>query len=114
MAGSCEICGIGPIPSPCMIVCWDDCRVCEVSFQSQMTKMVIDTDAWKAGKAPQFDASKKVQFCCNGVTAEQIADFVNKVYPAGRYRSSKADSVISETMSGTLDEIMQKLGFERE
>ena len=113
MAGSCEICGIGPIPSPCIIICWDDCRVCEVSFSSRVTKVVVDSEAWKAGKAPQFDASKEIHFCCNGVTSAQVADFVNQVYPAGNYRSLKAEGMLSETADGKLDDIMRKLGLER-
>jgi hypothetical protein len=108
------MCGIGPIPSPCIIICYDDCAVCYVDFPSRRSKAFVDLDSevLNGVKPPKLDASTKLQFCCNGASLERIAEFLNKVHPAAKVQPPKVYATVSETMSGTLGEIVKKLGLE--
>jgi hypothetical protein len=111
---SCELCGIGPIPSPCGIICTTDCSTCWVDAAAMRNKIVLDigSDVFKSGKPPQLTSSTAVRFCCNELTSGQIADFLNKVYSDARIKRSADEKKISKTVTGTLAEILKQLGLE--
>jgi len=111
---SCELCGIGPIDSPCAIICTTDCSTCWVDAPVMRDKIVVDmgSDVFKSGKRLQLTSSTAVRFCCNEVTSGQIADFLNKIYSDARIKPSADDKTISKTVSGTLAEILKQLGLE--
>ena len=111
---SCEMCGIGPIPSPCGIICTTDCSTCWVDAPVMRDKIVVDiaTDVFKSGKRPQLTSSTSVRFCCHEMTSAQIADFLNKIYADARIKRSADDKTISKTVTGTLAEILKQLGLE--
>jgi hypothetical protein len=85
-----------------------------VDFPSKRRKAFVDLDSevLKGAKPPKLDASTKLEFCCNGVSLGRIAEFLNKVHPAAKVQVPKGDATVSETMAGTLGEIVKKLGLE--
>ena len=111
----CELCDIGPLDPPCAIICEEDCSTCWVDAAPMRNKVVLDmsSDAFKTGSRPQLTGSKRVRFCCEDMTSQQLVAFLNKAYPDARVRSSGADDrKISKEVAGTLADILKEVGLE--
>jgi hypothetical protein len=110
---SCELCGIGPLSSPCAIICTTDCSTCWVDAAAMREKIVVDmqSDFFKNGTLPQLSSSTAVRFCCNDVTSEQIAAFLMKIYPGARISGNDDKKTLSKMVTGTLGDIIKQIGL---
>ncbi len=110
----CELCGIGPLDPPCIIICEDDCGVCHVQAAKMRDKVILDmaSDVFKTGSRPQLSSSKKVQFTCDDVASQELATFLNKVYSGARISAGAGEKKISKTVTGTLADILKQTGLE--
>jgi hypothetical protein len=117
MAGTCEMCGIGPLQSPCGIICTPDCITCWVTVASETAStqddaVPVEIVGPKQGSEPKLSGSTQVRFCCTDLTLAQVASFLSQVHPdLGIKQPSLDKKPITKTITGTLDEVVEQLGL---
>lgn len=109
----CSACGVS-CDSPCAIICYSDCSVCWVDAPAMAAKMIVDikSDPLKQGRELKLTGSTEVHVCINDMPIDRLTSFLKLIYPEGRIAKPAAEAkTLSKTLSGTLQEVMEQMGF---
>ncbi|HZP10385.1 hypothetical protein [Methyloceanibacter sp.] len=77
-------------------------------------KMVVDikSDALRSGREMRLTGSTAVRACINDMPVDRLAAFLALIYPERRLGRPAAETkAVSKTAAGTLDEVIDQLGF---